>query len=93
MDIFSAGIIFYELFVPDVNGRRNKVNQLSTLIRERTQEFDQLGLEFDLDVVLNGTNVLEDWRGYLSLLKQMTNPKANGRPSASEILVKKPLKV
>lgn len=61
---------------------RNKANRLSTLIGERTQEFDQLKLDFDLDVVLNGTNVLEDWIGYLSQLKSMTKPKAGERPLA-----------
>uniref|UniRef100_A0A0A8ZSA8 Protein kinase domain-containing protein n=1 Tax=Arundo donax TaxID=35708 RepID=A0A0A8ZSA8_ARUDO len=85
-DIFSAGIVYYYLFVPQVDGRKDKVTQLSTSIREQIQEFDNQGKDFDLDIVLDGTNVLTDWRGSLPLLKRMTKPKANERPSASEIL-------
>jgi hypothetical protein len=87
VDIFSAGILYYELFVPQLNGRREKVNQLSRSIREGMQKFDRWEQEFDLDTVLDETNILDDWRGCLSVLKQMVKPKANERPSASEILV------
>ena len=87
MDIFSVGIIYYELFVPQLNGRWEKVNQLSRSIREGMQKFDQWEEDFDLDTVLDGTNILDDWRGCLPVLKRMVKPKANERPSASEILV------
>jgi len=36
---------------------------------------------------LDGTNILDDWRGCLPVLKRMVKPEANERPSASEILV------
>lgn len=51
------------------------------------QTFDQWEEDFDPDTVLDGTNILDDWRGYLPVLKRMVKPKANERPSASKILV------
>jgi hypothetical protein len=77
VDIFSAGILYYELFVPQLNGRRVKVNQLSRSIREGMQKFDQWEEELDLDTVLDETNILDDWRGCLSVFE--ANGKTKGK--------------
>lgn len=87
VDIFSAGIIYYEMFVPRLNGRREKVNEFSQSIRDQMPQFGQWEEDFNLDTVLDGTNTLDDWRGCLPVLKRMVKPKADERPSASEVLV------
>lgn len=92
VDIFSAGMIYYELYLPCLtfSKRMTKLNLLSTKIRKRAKEIEDLGIwaeeSFDLEDVLSGTSVLDDWRGNLGLLKKMIIPNKDKRPSALEIL-------
>ncbi|KAJ1269271.1 hypothetical protein BS78_07G198400 [Paspalum vaginatum] len=65
VDIFSAGMIYYELFLPcmDLKQRQAKLNMLPKKLRESVQVFD-------LRAVLSATNALDNWGGNLSLLEK-----------------------
>ncbi|BAS80662.1 Os02g0722250 [Oryza sativa Japonica Group] len=85
VDIFSIGMVYFELLMPAKRERKRKLNKLSETIRRKKQEYDQLDIEFDLDSALEGTDVLTDWKGDYNLLKKMTSPNAWERLSAVEI--------
>uniref|UniRef100_A0A0E0GCF4 Protein kinase domain-containing protein n=1 Tax=Oryza nivara TaxID=4536 RepID=A0A0E0GCF4_ORYNI len=85
VDIFSIGMVYFELLMPGKRERKRKLNKLSETIRRKKQEYDQLDIEFDLDSALEGTDVLTDWKGDYNLLKKMTSPNAWERLSAVEI--------
>uniref|UniRef100_A0A0E0K4L3 Protein kinase domain-containing protein n=1 Tax=Oryza punctata TaxID=4537 RepID=A0A0E0K4L3_ORYPU len=84
VDIFSVGMIYFELFMPGKREER-KLNKLSETIRRKIQECHQLDVQFDLDSALDGTDVLTDWKGDYKLLKSMISPNAWERLSAIEI--------
>lgn len=88
VDIFSAGVVYCELFLPCRRESKETLRLLSRKIRARAQElsYDLLGRKFDLDVALDGTTILENWTGNLATLKQMISPRGNERLSAMELL-------
>uniref|UniRef100_A0A0E0CQU4 Protein kinase domain-containing protein n=1 Tax=Oryza meridionalis TaxID=40149 RepID=A0A0E0CQU4_9ORYZ len=85
VDIFSIGMVYFELLMPGKRERKRKLNKLSETIRRKKQEYDQLDIEFDLDSALEGTDVLTDWKGDYNLLKKVISPNAWERLSAVEI--------
>ncbi|XP_047046176.1 interferon-induced, double-stranded RNA-activated protein kinase-like [Lolium rigidum] len=88
-DIFSAGIICYELYIPTVAHREQKVKEMSRRIRQ-AMALCPPWIDFDLDSALDGTNLLDEWTGDYSLLKLMLKPNGSERPSASDILARLP---
>lgn len=88
-DIFSAGIICYELYIPTVAHREQKVKEMSRRFRQ-AMALCPPWINFDLDSALDGTNLLDEWTGDYSLLKLMLKPNGSERPSASDILARLP---
>lgn len=58
-------------------------------IRVCAQELDRdlRGTRFNLDAAVEGTTILENWKGDLVILKKMISPRASERLSASELVV------
>lgn len=50
------------------------------------RESDQQIIPFDLDTALEGTSVMDEWRGNYGILKMMTRPNNNERPPATQIM-------
>uniref|UniRef100_A0A0E0DKA9 Protein kinase domain-containing protein n=1 Tax=Oryza meridionalis TaxID=40149 RepID=A0A0E0DKA9_9ORYZ len=86
VDVFSAGMIYCELFITSVNKRQEKLSYFSKRMRQGMKESDGLMMDFDLDGVLNGTGFLDGWRGDVTILKMLTRADSTKRPSAEEIM-------
>uniref|UniRef100_J3M2R0 Protein kinase domain-containing protein n=1 Tax=Oryza brachyantha TaxID=4533 RepID=J3M2R0_ORYBR len=52
VDMFSAGMIYGELFITPLGTREEKLNHLANLMRGRMKEYQESFTPFDLDVVL-----------------------------------------
>ncbi|XP_047052456.1 interferon-induced, double-stranded RNA-activated protein kinase-like [Lolium rigidum] len=89
-DIFPAGVIYFELYIPVAAHRKRKVNEMSRLSRQAMASWESW-TDFDLDSALEGTDLLDDWGGDYSLLKLMLHPTGSERPSASDILARLPV--
>lgn len=74
-DIFSAGIMYYEICT--CHQRKCKVKEFSRCIRTAIQS---------CDAVLKGTGLMDEFSGNILLLKMMLHHDDAKRPSATEIL-------
>ncbi|RLN39408.1 hypothetical protein C2845_PM01G08670 [Panicum miliaceum] len=73
VDIFSAGMIYCELFFRFRKQAKGRLGDFDSKIRfyARKLEFDLVQQKFDLDEALQGTNILENWTGNMVILKSM----------------------